>query len=240
MFATVNVSAGGFYAGAGTENVDFAGIKQEYDLWAGYTLPLGKAKLDIGVVRYGYVDAPVKIDTLEVKAALSGSVGKLGLGVTAYHTGNYFGSSQPATYVEGTASYPLTGKLSMSAAFGHQQIDKLPGYDTWSAGLSYQVLKADTSPTSWPTPNSRRPGAALAGALPSPVFLLRTDHTAQARADHKIQPPPAVNELSEGRGKGRAITFSAQRPLCSPIPNASPSPSPPSIRLRRQATPTMA
>ena len=40
VFATVNVSAGGFYAGAGTENVDFAGIKQEYDLWAGYTLPL--------------------------------------------------------------------------------------------------------------------------------------------------------------------------------------------------------
>lgn len=141
VFAAVNVSAGGFYAGAGTENVDFAGIKQEYDLWGGYILPLGKAKLDIGVVRYGYVDAPVKIDTLEVKAGLSGNVGKLGLGVTAYHTGNYFGSSQPATYVEGSASLPLTGKLSASAAFGHQQIDNLPDYDTWNAGLTYEVLK---------------------------------------------------------------------------------------------------
>ena len=77
VFAAVNVSAGGFYAGAGTENVHFAGIDQEYDLWGGNVVPLGKAKLDIGVVRYGYVDAPAKIDTLEVKAALSGSVGKL-------------------------------------------------------------------------------------------------------------------------------------------------------------------
>ncbi len=141
VFAAVNVSAGGFYAGAGTENVHFAGIDQEYDLWGGYVLPLGKAKLDIGVVRYGYVDAPAKIDTLEVKAALSGSVGKLGLGVSAYHTGNYFGSSQPATYLEGSAALPLTDKLSLSAAFGHQQIDNLPDYNTWNAGLSYTVLK---------------------------------------------------------------------------------------------------
>ena len=141
VFAAVNVSAGGFYAGAGTENVHFAGIDQEYDLWAGYVLPLGKAKLDVGVVRYGYVDAPAKIDTLEVKAALSGTVGKLGLGVKVHHTGNYFGSSQPATYAEGNASLPLTDKLSLSAAFGHQQIDNLPDYNTWNAGLSYAVLK---------------------------------------------------------------------------------------------------
>lgn len=141
VFAAVNVSAGGFYAGAGTENVHFAGIDQEYDLWGGYILPLGKAKLDIGVVRYGYVDAPAKIDTLEVKAALSGSVGKLGLGVSAYHTGNYFGSSQPATYLEGSAALPLTDKLSLSAAFGRQQIDNLPDYNTWNAGLSFTVLK---------------------------------------------------------------------------------------------------
>ncbi|MDE2436808.1 MAG: TorF family putative porin, partial [Sphingomonadales bacterium] len=65
VFAAVNVGYRGFYAGAGTENVDFAGINQEYDLWGGYALPLGKAKLDLGVVRYGYVNAPSNIDTLE-------------------------------------------------------------------------------------------------------------------------------------------------------------------------------
>jgi uncharacterized protein (TIGR02001 family) len=70
VFATVSLGYKGFYAGAGTENVRFAGISQEYDLWGGYVADLGPVKLDVGVVRYGYVDAPVKIDTLEGKAAL--------------------------------------------------------------------------------------------------------------------------------------------------------------------------
>ncbi|WP_374530485.1 TorF family putative porin [Novosphingobium sp.] len=141
VFATAQVNYGGFYAGAGTENVDFAGVKQEYDLWGGYVFDLGGAKLDLGVVRYGYVDAGANIDTLEGKIGLSGTVGKLGLGATAYHTGNYFGTSEPATYVEANAAYPLTDKLSASGAFGHQQIDNLPDYNTWNLGLSYEVLK---------------------------------------------------------------------------------------------------
>lgn len=142
VFVAVNVSKGGFYAGAGTENVDFAGINQEYDLWAGYVLPLGdKVKLDVGVVRYGYVDAPVDIDTTEIKVGLSGKAGKVSLGVTGYHTGNYFGSSNPATYVEGTMGVSVTDKLTASGAFGHQQIDNAADYNTWNAGLSYAVAK---------------------------------------------------------------------------------------------------
>lgn len=142
VFAAVNLSAGGFYAGAGTENVDFAGVKQEWDLWAGYAFDLGNGtKLDLGVVRYGYVDAPADIDTLELKAGLSGTIGKVGLGVTAHHTWDYFGSGEHATYVEARASAPLTGKLSASAVFGRQQIDNRPDYNTWNVGLTYAVLK---------------------------------------------------------------------------------------------------
>ena len=66
VFAAVAVKYRGFYAGAGTESVDFSGIDQEYDLWAGYVVNLGgKTALDLGVVRYGYVDNPVDIDTVE-------------------------------------------------------------------------------------------------------------------------------------------------------------------------------
>lgn len=141
VFATAQVNAGGFYLGAGAENVDFAGVKQEYDLWGGYVLDLGGAKLDIGAVRYGYVDAGADIDTLEGKIGLSGNVGKAGLSAAVYHTRNYFGTDEAATYLEANASYPLTDKLSASAAFGHQQIDNLPDYNTWNLGLSYEVLK---------------------------------------------------------------------------------------------------
>lgn len=142
VFATAQVNYAGFYAGAGTENVDFAGINQEYDLWAGYVLPLGKAvKLDLGVVRYGYVDAPADIDTLEVKAALSGSVGKLGLTGTVMHTWDYFGTGADATYYEAAVSHPVTDKLSLSGAFGHQTVNGLFNYNTWNVGASYEVIK---------------------------------------------------------------------------------------------------
>ena len=142
VFATAQVNYGGFYAGAGTENVDFAGINQEYDLWAGYVLPLGKdVKLDVGVVRYGYVNAPADIDTQEVKGALSASVGKLGLTGSVYHTWNYFGTTADATYYEASASYPVTDKLGLSGAFGHQTVNGRFNYNTWNLGASYAVIK---------------------------------------------------------------------------------------------------
>lgn len=142
VFAAVNLGYKGFYLGAETENVDFAGINQEYDVWGGYVLPLGKAaKLDLGFVRYGYVDAPAKIDTLELKGALSASAGKLGLTGSVYHTGNYFGSHRHATYYEAAASYPVTDKLSVSGAFGHQAVNGVFNYNTWNLGASYAVFK---------------------------------------------------------------------------------------------------
>ena len=142
VFATVQVTAGGFYAGAGTENVDFAGVKQEYDLWAGYVLPLGgTTKLDVGVVRYGYVDAPADIDTVEIKGALSTSVGQTGLGLATYWTPDYFGTDNSAIYTEVTASQPLMDKLTLSGAVGYQSISNSGAdYVNWNAGLKYEVL----------------------------------------------------------------------------------------------------
>lgn len=140
VFATVDVTYAGFYAGAGTENVRFASIEQEWDLRAGYAADLGGAKLDVGVVRYGYVDAPADIDTLEVKAALSGNLGKLGVTGAAYHTWDYFGSGRNATYLEASARYPVSDKLTLSGVVGRQQIHALQDYTNWNLGLGYAVV----------------------------------------------------------------------------------------------------
>ncbi|QDK31560.1 TorF family putative porin [Sphingomonas sp. IC081] len=141
VFAVVNLGYKGFYLGAETENVRFAGIKQEWDMWGGYVARLGGGvALDVGFVRYGYVDAPVDIDTFEVKAALSGKVGPASVSLAGYHTWDYFGTGENATYVELGASAPVMDKLSISAAAARQQIDHLSDYTTWNAGLSYQVL----------------------------------------------------------------------------------------------------
>ena len=141
VFAAVNLGYKGFYLGAGTENVDFAGINQEYDFWGGYALPVGKAKIDVGFVRYGYVDAPVKIDTTEIKGAVTVPVSKVSLTGSVYHTWNYFGSHKDATYYEASASMPLNDKLSLSGAFGHQTVNNAFHYNTWNLGASYTVFK---------------------------------------------------------------------------------------------------
>jgi len=142
VFAAVNVSGHGFYAGAGTENVKFGGISQEYDLWGGYVANLGPAKLDVGFVRYGYVDAAKNIDTLEGKVALSGKMGKISAHGAAYYTGNYFGSHRKALYGEVGASYPVMDKVTLSGALGRQQVyDTTASYTTWNLGLGYAVMK---------------------------------------------------------------------------------------------------
>ena len=141
VFAAVSVSYQGFYAGAGTENVDFPGIDQEYDLWAGYVFALdGGTSLDIGAVRYGYVDSPVDIDTIEIKAALSTSLGQTGLGVAAYWTPDYFGTDQDGFYAEINAARPVGEHFRVSGALGHQWIDAGGDYLTWNVGASYTVL----------------------------------------------------------------------------------------------------
>lgn len=145
VFASVSLNYSGFYAGAGTENVRFPGIKQEYDVWGGYVAKLGAGTaLDIGVVRYGYVDSPVNIDTVEIKAALSTKMGKTGLGLAAYWTPDYFGTNDSGFYGELNASRALTDKLSLTGAIGYQQIAAASDYLTWNVGLAYTVLPGAT------------------------------------------------------------------------------------------------
>ncbi|MDE2404054.1 MAG: TorF family putative porin [Sphingomonadales bacterium] len=141
VFAVVNLSSHGFYLGAETENVKFANIRQEYDVWGGYVLPIGPAKLDVGFVRYGYVDAATKIDTLEGKVALSGNIGPVNAHVAGYYTGNYFGSGHHAFYTEVGGAIPVLPKVTASAAFGHQQVsNSTASYNTWNLGASYAAL----------------------------------------------------------------------------------------------------
>ena len=46
VFLEVDLTAGRFYLDARTENVDFSGVKQEYDSRGGYVVPLSKDRLE--------------------------------------------------------------------------------------------------------------------------------------------------------------------------------------------------
>ncbi len=141
VFLAGQANIGDFYVGAGTENVDFLGINQEYDFWAGYVAKLGEGlSLDLGLVRYGYIDAPVDIDTLELKASLAKTIGKGNVSGTIMTTSDFFGSGKSATYYEIAGGFNANDKLNLSGALGRQTVEGVGGeYNTWNLGGTYSL-----------------------------------------------------------------------------------------------------
>lgn len=140
LFAWSKVSYRSFYATLGAENVDFNnGTHAEYDVSVGWSKMLAGYTVDLGVIRYGYIDAPSRIDTTELRAIISHRLGSMTLGGAVFHTSNYFGSSKSATYVEGNLAFPIVRALSGSVAFGRQTVNGGDDYSTWNAGASYAL-----------------------------------------------------------------------------------------------------
>lgn len=168
VFGSVNLAAGGFYVGAGAENVDFGNsIDFEYDFWAGWTTKLGTLGLDLGLVRYGYHDQPdgVDIDTLEYKLALSHPLGPVNAGVAIYYTSEYFGSDDSGTYTELNASYNLNPQWSVSGAYGKQDVGTGLDYATWNLGLGWAASKLVSVDLRYHDTDAHEAGAILDSRL---------------------------------------------------------------------------
>ena len=130
-----------FYAGAWASNVDFGDeTDAEYDLYAGVTPSFGPIAANLGVIYYGYVNAPedtVDYDYVEVKAAASVPVGAATFGAATYYSPEFFGETGEAWYTELNAALSPMEGLTYSAAFGHQDIELADDYNTWNLGLAY-------------------------------------------------------------------------------------------------------
>lgn len=143
IFGAINASYGNFYAGAGAENVDFAGIDTEYDLWIGYAVPITEGTtFDIGLVRYGYLDAPsgLDLDTVELKLALSHDFGGFNAGITAMITDDFFATEESAQHIEVNASRVFAENWTLSGSVGHQMLnDNAGNYTHWNLGVSRNI-----------------------------------------------------------------------------------------------------
>jgi uncharacterized protein (TIGR02001 family) len=142
-FGSGRVSYDNFYAGVGIENVNFHNsTTAEYDLSAGWTPVVDGFRLDLGIIRYGYIDQPAhtEIDTVEFKGAVLHDIGQATLGVAVYYSGDYFGTHRDDVYVEGRGAYKITHELTFSGAVGRQS-DGLADHTTWNAGATYAFTK---------------------------------------------------------------------------------------------------
>jgi uncharacterized protein (TIGR02001 family) len=143
IFGGVDATIGGIgYAGIWASNVDFNdSTDAEYDIYAGVKPTLGPVALDLGVIYYGYANAPggTDYDYVEFKAAGSVPAGPATVGAALFYSDDFFGGTGPATYVEVNGAAPLMEKLTLSGALGYQDVDYDGDYTTWNLGLGYAI-----------------------------------------------------------------------------------------------------
>lgn len=136
----VDVTIGAFYVGAWASNVDFGDdTDAEIDIYGGYRGEAGGFAFDVGVVGYGYLNAPggADYDYLEFKAAASRAIGPATFGAAVYWSPDFFGLDEEATYVEANAAFSPADKWTVTGAVGHQTLDVNDDYSTWNVGVGY-------------------------------------------------------------------------------------------------------
>ena len=138
----VDASAGIFYTGLWASNVDFGDSTDgELDTYIGVKPVLGPVTLDLGLIYYGYLDAPTGADygNFEGKAAASFAAGKATVGAAIFYSGDSFGAAKAAAYYEVNAAVPVLETVTIGGAFGHQAYKGAGDYSTWNVGATWAL-----------------------------------------------------------------------------------------------------
>ena len=130
----------GFYLGTWTSNVDFGdGTDQEIDGWVGYRHSVGPWNLDYSLSIFGYTNDPVPYEMFEGRVNLSRTFGKITFTEVVAYSPDYFNILDQSVWMESSASYALTPKLSISAGGGYQYIQGGGSYGCGNVGLCYKL-----------------------------------------------------------------------------------------------------
>lgn len=152
--------ASGFYAGTWASNISwladfgaYTSSSMEWDFYGGYKNTVGDFGYDVGLLQYYYPGTVApganKADTLEgygtlswkwLSAKLSYSLGNKTFGVA---------DSRGTYYLDLSATYPATEKLSLIAHYGMQKFrgsdnDSFASYKDWKLGVSYALANSYT------------------------------------------------------------------------------------------------
>ncbi len=140
----------GLYLGTWASNVDFSDGNEaniEIDWYGGLSKTFGGVDVSAGFIFYTYPGAAdsLNYDFLEGNLALGYSINdNLSVGFGYNASGDNFGASGTAHYVNGSAEYsvPVKGMdLTLDASIGHQSIDNnaafgTPDYWDWRVGAA--------------------------------------------------------------------------------------------------------
>lgn len=144
VFGGADLSTDLWYAGVWVSNVDFGDSADlEYDLYAGFTPTVGAVSLNLGVLYYGYTDAPsgADYDYVELQAAASVPAGPATLGAAVFYSPDSYGGVDHSLYYEVNGEVAMGEKLVVSAALGRQTFDGGGDYTTWNLGVGYALTE---------------------------------------------------------------------------------------------------
>ncbi len=151
--------ASGLYLGTWASNVswlsDFGAYTSsslEWDFYGGYKNTLGDFGYDVGLLQYYYPGSVApganRADTLEAYGALSWKWLSAKLSYSLGDKTFGVGDSRGTYYLDLSAAYPATEKLSLLAHYGMQKFrgttsgvdhDDFASYNDWKLGVSYAL-----------------------------------------------------------------------------------------------------
>ena len=146
----------GLYLGTWMSNVDFNDNDSvsEMDFYGGYGFEVAGVGVDLNVTQFAYpgsLDAS-GYDFTEYGIGLSKDLGLAAVSAGFNFTGDFFGGSGHAEYIQAGLDIPLPADFGLSAHVGHQTIDDnatygVDDYTDWSVGVGFPLAGLDVSVT---------------------------------------------------------------------------------------------
>jgi uncharacterized protein (TIGR02001 family) len=142
----------GLHAGVWGSNIDFNNAgdgSMELDVYAGYQGALGDMSYDVGGIYYLYPgsDNNLNYDFWETYVALGYDLESFAVNAGVNYSPDFFGKTGDAFYYYGGIDVPLPYEVTLSAHYGHQDIDEGADYNDWSLGVNKTWLEFDWAAT---------------------------------------------------------------------------------------------
>jgi uncharacterized protein (TIGR02001 family) len=141
-----------WYAGVWGSSVNFGATSptqtasMELDAYVGITPTTGPINWDLSLVGYFYPNADDQVGFGGELDYYEGIVGasmdlteQFAVGGQIAYSPEYFAETGNAIYYEINGAYAFSDALSVSAAWGNQDVDATGDYDTWNIGLSHAM-----------------------------------------------------------------------------------------------------
>lgn len=168
-FGSVRWQTNGFYASAFiSQATSSRGADAEVIFSAGYARDLGDWDVDVVVMHRQMTNETNGVDSsyVEYQGDLSRALtGRLSARLRVNYSADTYGTAETAWWTEAQATFQLTSKDKLSAAYGLRRVDVGNDYDAWNVGVRHKFTPAISGDLRWYDTDSHDLGDRYDGRL---------------------------------------------------------------------------